>query len=152
MIAKGADYYVVFDNVRRIARSIAASSPDRRAIRGSAGRGKAMDTKTSPSAAYTRRFYLLIEAEKHPDGTYKALIDECDESAQYQRRRWVDFPFEERNTGFEGLSAVRWRGRDYLLRSARGTGAAAAARDGSRAADGFTCCSAQARSGSRWLA
>ena len=27
----------------------------------------------------------------------------------------MDFPFEERNTGFEGLGAVRWRGQDYLL-------------------------------------
>ena len=27
----------------------------------------------------------------------------------------MDFAFEERNTGFEGLSAVRWRGHDYLL-------------------------------------
>jgi hypothetical protein len=43
------------------------------------------------------------------------LIDECDEAARYQRRRWVDFPFEKRNTGFEGLSAVRWHGQDYLL-------------------------------------
>ena len=25
------------------------------------------------------------------------------------------FSFEKRNTGFEGLSAVRWKGRDYLL-------------------------------------
>ena len=64
---------------------------------------------------YTRRFFLLIEAEKHPDGTYKALIDECDERANYKRRRWVDVSFEKRNTGFEGLSAVRWKGRDYLL-------------------------------------
>ena len=62
-----------------------------------------------------RRFYLFIEAEKHPDGTYKALVDECTEDARFKRRRRVDFPFEKRNTGFEGLSAVRRNGRDYLL-------------------------------------
>jgi hypothetical protein len=63
----------------------------------------------------TRRFYLLIEAEKHVDGTYKARIDECHEDGRFERRRWIDFPFETRNSGFEGLSAVRWKGRDYLL-------------------------------------
>ena len=35
---------------------------------------------------HTRRFYLLIEAEKHPDGTYKPLIDECDEDGGFKRR------------------------------------------------------------------
>jgi hypothetical protein len=27
----------------------------------------------------------------------------------------VDFAFERRNTGFEGLAAVRWHGQDFLL-------------------------------------
>ena len=115
VIAKGADYYVIFDNIRRIARIHRSLEPGSKRHRGSGGSAKAKDTKTSPSADHTRRFYLLIEAEKHPDGTYKALIDECDESAQYKTRRWVDVAFEKRNTGFEGLSAVRWRGQDYLL-------------------------------------
>ena len=43
------------------------------------------------------------------------MIEECDEQFGHRRRGWVDFPFEERNTGFEGLSALRWQGRDYLL-------------------------------------
>jgi hypothetical protein len=115
VIAKGADYYVVFDNVRRIARIHRSLEPrsKRHSWFGRKGDGEGYEDITfSP---YTRRFYLLIEAEKHPDGTYKALIDECDESAQYKRRRWVDLAFEKRNTGFEGLSAVRWRKQDYLL-------------------------------------
>jgi hypothetical protein len=115
VIAKGAYYYVIFDNVRRVARI------HRRLEPGSTRHswfGQKRDGEGYEDIAFsrsTRRFYLLIEAEKHPDGSYKALIDECDESARYQRRRWVDFAFEKRNTGFEGLSAVRWRGRDYLL-------------------------------------
>jgi hypothetical protein len=115
VIAKGPYYYVIFDNIRRIARV------DRRLTPG-AGRhewfGRRRDGEGYEDIAYSphrRRFYLLIEAEKHPDGTYKALIDECDEEGSYKRRRWVDFSFRKRNTGFEGLSAARWRGKNYLL-------------------------------------
>ena len=115
VIAKGADYYVVFDNVRRIARIHRSLEPGstRHAWFGRKRDGEGYEDIAF--SRYTRRFYLLIEAEKHPDGTYKALIDECDESAQYKRRRWIDLAFEKRNTGFEGLSAVRWRKQDYLL-------------------------------------
>jgi hypothetical protein len=115
VVAKDGYYYVIFDNVRRIARI--HSGLDRRSrTHGWLGRARAgegyEDIAFNP---HTRRFYLLIEAEKHPDGTYKAIIDECDEAGNYKRRRWVDFPFEKRNTGFEGLAAVRVDGENYLL-------------------------------------
>lgn len=115
VVAKGDSYYVIFDNIRRIARI------DRRLTPGSkknAWFGRVRSGDGYEDIAYSRhrrRFYLLIEAEKHPDGTYKAQIDECDEFGQHNRRRWVDFSFETRNTGFEGLSALRWRHEDYLL-------------------------------------
>jgi hypothetical protein len=115
VVAKGPDYYVIFDNIRRIGRIHRSLAP------GSAKHGWFGMTRQGDGyediafSRHTRRFYLLIEAEKHPDGTYKALIDECDEHARFKRRRWVDFSFEKRNTGFEGLSAVRWRGQDFLL-------------------------------------
>jgi hypothetical protein len=115
VLARGPYYYVVFDNVRRIARVHHDLTPGsrRHSWFGPARDGDGYeDIAFNP---YTRRFYLLIEAEKHPDGTYKALIDECDESGGYKKRRWVDVPFKKRNTGFEGLSALRWKGRDYLL-------------------------------------
>ena len=115
VIAKGADYYVIFDNVRRIARIHRSLEPGSKRHSWFGRKRDGEGYEDIAFSRYTRRFYLLIEAEKHPDGTYKALIDECDESAQYKRRRWVDFAFEKRNTGFEGLSAVRWRGQDYLL-------------------------------------
>src|SRR5688500_9279997 len=57
----------------------------------------------------------MIEAQKHPDGTFKGAIEEYDERWRFRRRRWVDFAFEKRNTGFEGLAAVEWRGRCYVL-------------------------------------
>jgi hypothetical protein len=115
VVARGRDCFVIFDNVKRVARI------DRDLVPGSVrhswiGRARAgegyEDIAYSP---HTKRFYLLIEAEKHPDGTYKAVIDECDERFEDRRRSWVDFPFEKRNTGFEGLSALRWQSRDYLL-------------------------------------
>jgi hypothetical protein len=115
VIAQGAYYYVIFDNVRRIARIHRSLDPGlkRHAWFGRKREGEGYEDIAFSAA--TRRFYLLIEAEKHPDGTYKGLIDECDESANYKRRRWIDVAFDKRNTGFEGLAAVRWRGRDYLL-------------------------------------
>ena len=115
VLAKSGYYYVVFDNVRRIARihqEMRAGSKRHVWFGRARGGDGYEDIAFSPS---TRRFYLLIEAEKHPDGTYKALIDECDEEGNYRSRRWVDFAFEKRNTGFEGLAAVRRKKRDYLL-------------------------------------
>jgi hypothetical protein len=115
VVATDRYYYVIFDNVRRIARIHSGLQPGSKRH---SWFGRARDGEGYEDIAFsprTRRFYLLIEAEKHPDGTYKALIDECDEEGQYKRRRWVDFPFGKRNTGFEGLSAARWNGRDYLL-------------------------------------
>ena len=115
VFAKGADYYVVFDNIRRIGRvhrSLAPAS-DKHQWFGRRRQGEGYEDIAFNTR--TRRFFLLIEAEKHPDGTNKALIDECDEAGSYKRRRWVEFSFEKRNSGFEGLSVVRSGGRDYLL-------------------------------------
>jgi hypothetical protein len=115
VVAKGADYYVIFDNVRRIARIHRSLEPGSKQHSWFGWKRDGEGYEDIAFSLYTRRFYLLIEAEKHPDGTYKALVDECDESAQYKRRRWIDLAFEKRNRGFEGLSAVRWREQDYLL-------------------------------------
>jgi len=115
VVAKGADYYVIFDNVRRIARIHRSLEPGSKRHSWFGRKREGEGYEDIAFSRRTRRFYLLIEAEKHPDGTYKALIDECDESGQYKRRRWIDVAFEKRNTGFEGLSAVRWRRQDYLL-------------------------------------
>jgi hypothetical protein len=115
VISRGAHYYVVFDNVRRIAGIDRSLDP---ASKRHSWLGRKRDGEGYEDIAFsrfTRRFYMLIEAQKHPDGTYKAAIDEYDESPRYKRRQWIDVAFEKRNRGFEGLSAVRWRGQDYLL-------------------------------------
>jgi hypothetical protein len=115
VVAKGREYLVVFDNIRRVAR-IGADLAPQSGAHGWVGRSRGgegfEDIAYSP---HQRRFYLLVEAEKHPDGTYKSVIEECDEAWRSKGRAWVDFPFKKRNTGLEGLSAVRWRGADYLL-------------------------------------
>jgi hypothetical protein len=115
VVAKDGYYYIIFDNIRRVARI--HSGLDRRSNKhGWFGRARTGDGYEDIAySPYTRRFYLLVEAEKHPDGTYKAQIDECDEAGTFRRGRWVDFAFEKRNTGFEGLSAIRVAGQDYLL-------------------------------------
>ena len=115
VIARGAHYYVVFDNVRRMAGIHRGLDP---ASKRHSWLGRKRDGEGYEDIAFsrfTRRFYMLIEAQKHPDGTYKAAIDEYDESPRYKRRQWIDVAFEKRNRGFEGLSAVRWRGQDCLL-------------------------------------
>jgi hypothetical protein len=115
VIAKGNDYYVIFDNIRRVARIDRSLSPTstRHGWLGARRSGDGYeDIAYSP---HLRRFYLLVEAEKHQDGTYKGLIDECDEAGNFKGRRWIDFTLKKRNTGFEGLSAVRWKGNNYLL-------------------------------------
>jgi hypothetical protein len=115
VLAKGRDCFVIFDNVRRMARIDRSLAPG--ALR-HAWLGRPRSGEGYEGIAYSphqRRYYLLIEAEKHPDGTFKAVIEERDEAFRFKERSWVDFSFEERNTGFEGLSAVRWRGHDYLL-------------------------------------
>ena len=115
VVAKGRDFYVIFDNIRRVARidrGLEAGSK-KHAWLGAARQGEGYEDIAY--SARRRRFYLLIEAEKHPDGTYKAAIEECDEAGRFLGRHWVDLAFEKRNTGLEGLSLVRWRGREYLL-------------------------------------
>src|SRR5258706_8792970 len=130
VIAKGADYYVIFDNVRRIARIHRSLEPGSKRHSWFGRKRNGEGYEDIAFSRYARRFYLLIEAEKHPDGTYKALVDECDESAHYKRRQWIDLAFEKRNRGFGGLSAVRWREQEYLLALCEGNrcGAGPAAR------------------------
>jgi hypothetical protein len=115
VFAVGAHFYVIFDNIRRVARIHRSLEPGR-GLHGWFGRQREgegyEDIAYSP---HLKRFYLLIEAEKHRDGTFKPLIDECDERGKVKGRRVVNVSFKKRNTGLEGLAALRWKGKDYLL-------------------------------------
>jgi len=115
VVVKDGKYLVVFDNIRRIAQlngTLAPDSPDNEWV------GRLRNGEGYEDIAYSReqrRLYGLIEAEKHLDGTYKAIIEEYDSNYRYKGRSRVDVPFEKRNRGFEGLCAVRSGGADYLL-------------------------------------
>jgi hypothetical protein len=115
VVARGRDFFLVFDNFRRIARIDRRLDPasGRHGWLGSLRRGEGYEDIAYSAAV--QRFYLLVEAQKHPDGTYRAEIEECDRAGRSVARRWVDIPFDKRNRGFEGLSVVRRGGREYLL-------------------------------------
>jgi hypothetical protein len=116
VIAPGsAECFVVMDNVRRVARIATHLRPssDAHAWVGVNRQGEGYEAITYSPA--TRRFYLMIEAQKHPDGTFKGAIEEYDHRWRLKARTWVDFPFRKRNTGFEGLASINVRGRHYLL-------------------------------------
>ncbi|MEX2016774.1 MAG: hypothetical protein WD873_09020 [Candidatus Hydrogenedentales bacterium] len=121
VIAVRARGFVVLDNVRRVARigtHLRLQSDDHGWV-GVNRQGEGYEAITYGRA---RRFYLMIEAQKHPDGTFKGAIEEYDDRWRFRGRRWVDFPFEKRNTGFEGLASVEWRGQHYLLALCEGNG------------------------------
>jgi hypothetical protein len=107
--------FVALDNVRRVARigtHLRIDSDDHRWV-GANRQGEGYEAITCHPGG--GRFYLMIEAQKHPDGTFKGAIEEYDERWRFKARRWVDFSFEKRNTGFEGLASLEFRGRHYLL-------------------------------------
>lgn len=120
VVAHGSALYVVFDNIRRVARV----RPD---LTGSE-RARAWVSRLRPGEGYEdiaysphrRRYYLLIEAEKHADGTFKPIIEEYDGSWRFTERAWVNVEFEKRNRGLEGLTAVRRDQTDFLLALAEG--------------------------------
>ena len=122
VVADRTHCFVVLDNVRRIARvgnHLRLESDDHGWV--SPGRqGEGYEAITYSRAH--RRFYVMIEAQKHPDGTFKGIIEEYDDAWRFKGRHWVDFPFEKRNTGFEGLASVAWRGQHYLLALCEGNG------------------------------
>jgi hypothetical protein len=115
VFARQGECFVVFDNVRRVARvgsHLRLQSDDHGWV-GAMRQGEGYEAITYRPA--NRRFYLLIEAQKHPDGTFKAVVEEYDDRWRFKARRWVDFSFDERNTGFEGLASVELHGQHYLL-------------------------------------
>jgi hypothetical protein len=115
VVAKGGAYYVIFDNVRRVARIDRSLSPVSKRHGWLGPRLGGDGYEDIAYCGHLKRFFLLIEAEKHMDGTYKGLIDECDEAGRLKSRRWIDFTLKRRNTGFEGLCAVRVKRVTYLL-------------------------------------
>ena len=122
VMAHGAYCYAALDNVRRVARIASHLRPDSddHGWVGQNRQGEGYEAITYGLG--TGRFYLMIEAQKHPDGTFKEAIEEYDDRWRFRGRRWVDVSFETRNTGFEGLASLEFRGRHYLLALCEGNG------------------------------
>jgi hypothetical protein len=122
VIAVRTHCFVALDNIQRVARIASHLRPDsddhRWAARARQGEGYEAITHSRAQ----RRFYLMIEAQKHPDGTFKGVVEEFDDDWRFKGRRWVDVPLQKRNTGFEGLASVEWRGQHYLLALCEGNG------------------------------
>jgi hypothetical protein len=115
VIVSGTYAFAVLDNVRRVARiatHLRLESDDHGWV-GENRSGEGYEAITYGRAA--GRFYLMIEAQKHPDGTFKGAIEEYDDRWRLTGRRWVDVSFDKRNTGFEGLASLEVGGRHYLL-------------------------------------
>lgn len=115
VIVKGRDFYVVFDNFRRVARLDRGLRPGSPKHGWFGPRRSGDGYEDIAYSARLKRFFMLIEAEKHMDGSIKGMIDECDESGRFVGRRWIDVKLQKRNTGFEGLAAMRWKKTDHLL-------------------------------------
>ena len=113
VVVDGAHCFVALDNVRRVLRiglQLRLGSGEHQWV-GTARQGEGYEAISHGGG----RFLLMIEAMKHPDGTFKGAIEEYDAGWRFKARRWVDYPFEKRNTGFEGLASVEFRGEQYLL-------------------------------------
>jgi hypothetical protein len=122
VIAIRTQCFVALDNIRRVARigtHLRLKSDDHRWV-GRARHGEGYEAITYSRA--NRTFYLMIEAQKHPDGTFKGVVEEFDDDWRFKGRKWVDLPFKKRNTAFEGLASVDWRGQQYLLALCEGNG------------------------------
>lgn len=87
VIADGAHCLVALDNVRRVARignHLRLDSDDHRWV-GTGRQGEGYEAITYSRAH--RRFYLMIEAQKHPDGTYKGTVEEYDDDWRFRGRK-----------------------------------------------------------------
>lgn len=114
VLFKDGAFWVVFDDRSEIARL----SDDLQQSDSNGLLGKLKGAGGYEGIAYdaaTQRFYLLVEARKHEDGCYRAVIVECDRKFRPRRNRSVDFEFKSNNKGFEAIAHVQREGQDFLL-------------------------------------
>jgi hypothetical protein len=114
VLVKDRHYFVVFDDRTEIARLSDDLEPgNANGLFGMAHAICGYEGITYNPAK--QRFYLLVEARKHANGHYQALIVEYDDEFHYLKERPVDFRFRSSNKGFEAVAHVRRDNRDYLL-------------------------------------
>jgi len=114
VLAKGKDYFVVFDDRAQIGRISADLKPnDSNGLFGMFDRECGFEGITYNVAK--ARFYLLVESRKQKGGSYKALIVEYNDEFRYLKDRPADFTFKSDNKGFEAVAHMRRDSTDYLL-------------------------------------
>jgi hypothetical protein len=114
VLAKGKDYFVVFDDRAQVARISADLKPN--ASNGLFGMSDAeCGFEGITYNVAKERFYLLVESRKQKGGSYKALIVEYDDEFRYLKDRPADFTFKSDNKGFEAVAYMRRDSKDYLL-------------------------------------
>jgi len=114
VLVKDGHYFVVFDDRTEVARL----SADLQSTKAHGLFGMAHAVCGYEGITYNadkNRFYLLVEARKHVNGCYQAVIVEYDDEFRYLKERPVDFAFESSNKGFEAIAHVRRDGRDHIL-------------------------------------
>jgi hypothetical protein len=114
VLAKGTDYFVVFDNhtaLARIANDLCLNNSN--ALIGTAPLKNGYE-----GIAYNaekHRYYLLVESHRHDDDAHRAQIVEYSDAFEYIKCRSLDFVFKSCNKGFEALAHVRRNDQDYAL-------------------------------------
>ena len=148
VVAKGRHFFVIFDNVRRIARI--DREPRARVDAARVASGRKRKGEGYEDIAFSRHSAPLLPAHRGgeaSDGTYKALIEECDEAARYLGRRWVDIAVREAEQRFRGTERRAVAPAELSARALRGEPVPQRPRrDESLAADASTCCRSSARS------
>jgi len=128
VLASGALFYVIFDNLPHVACLDPQLSPAAAAnevIRQHRGHRRGFEDITRDPRS--GRFYVLIESLPRGRGKYMARVQEYDPGFRYRRGAWLDFPLSSPNKGLEGLACVHRDGRLYLLGLCEGNRCAAGA-------------------------
>ena len=113
VLAKGDDYFVVFDNhtaLARIKKDLRSSSSNELI-------GTAPVKGGYEGISYNadkHRYYLLVESLSDDD-EHRAGVVEYSEAFEFVKSRPIDFAFKSGNKGFEAVAHVRRNGRDFAL-------------------------------------
>ncbi len=119
VLAKGADYFVVFDDHTALARI----TNDLRKNNSNVLIGTAPLKGGYEGIAYNaekHRYYLLVESLQRDNDKHRAEIVEYSDAFKYLKSRPLDFVFKSCNKGFEALAHVRRNGQDYALNLCEG--------------------------------
>ncbi len=114
ILAKGSEYFIVFDDHTALARI----TNDLRVSNSNVLIGTAPVQGGYEGIAYNaekHRYYLLVESLPHDGDEHRAEIVEYSDAFKYLKSRPLDFVFKSCNKGFEALAHVNREGRDYAL-------------------------------------